>query len=277
MYYIGTKTQFIATRPDNEMYITKNINEARLYSTAQRAANALVTLPRKFYNDTTGWRVKEIVDPEPIEEVETTTTSPVTVKIPMPATTEAPVLHSTGRPRVKIPDNWEEVITKYKSGEITATKAIELTNLKTATFYRMLKRNDATCSKNEFCQTAESKIVFATGVEKYNKFSQLVDSLVDIIPLKQGCLTELNGELSVINEKICDLEHYIELCQLDDQKAAKACMMLKDARLERRKIKDTIMIAEELFKNCNLEGISKIKRAFANRHYEPRHLHELFE
>ena len=44
-----------------------------------------------------------------------------------------------GRPQAVKPDNWDEVITKMNNGEITATKAMELTNTKRTTFYKLLK------------------------------------------------------------------------------------------------------------------------------------------
>ncbi len=44
-----------------------------------------------------------------------------------------------GRPKIDIPDNFEEVCKKWKRGEITATKAIELTGMKRTTFYKQVK------------------------------------------------------------------------------------------------------------------------------------------
>lgn len=44
-----------------------------------------------------------------------------------------------GRPKAERPDNWDEVIKMWKAGKITATKAIELTNTKRTTFYKLLK------------------------------------------------------------------------------------------------------------------------------------------
>ena len=42
-----------------------------------------------------------------------------------------------GRPQAQKPDNWEEVIADWKSGKITATRAIELTGTKRTTFYKL--------------------------------------------------------------------------------------------------------------------------------------------
>ena len=44
-----------------------------------------------------------------------------------------------GRPKAQKPDNWDEVITKWQNGEITAVKAMELTGLKKTTFYKLAK------------------------------------------------------------------------------------------------------------------------------------------
>ena len=43
-----------------------------------------------------------------------------------------------GRPKVKKPDNWDDVICQWLSKEITAKKAMELLGLKKSTFYGLL-------------------------------------------------------------------------------------------------------------------------------------------
>ena len=43
-----------------------------------------------------------------------------------------------GRPQTTYPDNWLPVIKRWKSGEITATKAMELTQTKRTTFYKLV-------------------------------------------------------------------------------------------------------------------------------------------
>lgn len=42
-----------------------------------------------------------------------------------------------GRPALTYPDNWNQVYTSWKSGEITAKKAMELTNTKRTSFYKL--------------------------------------------------------------------------------------------------------------------------------------------
>ncbi len=45
-----------------------------------------------------------------------------------------------GRPKAQYPDKWEQVYNDWKSGNITATKAIELLNMKRTTFYKLVKQ-----------------------------------------------------------------------------------------------------------------------------------------
>lgn len=43
-----------------------------------------------------------------------------------------------GRPKAQKPENWDSVIEQMQAGEITATKAMELTGTKRTTFYKLL-------------------------------------------------------------------------------------------------------------------------------------------
>ena len=44
-----------------------------------------------------------------------------------------------GRPTIKAPENWEQVYAKWKRGEITAKTAMELTQLKRTSFYKLAR------------------------------------------------------------------------------------------------------------------------------------------
>lgn len=44
-----------------------------------------------------------------------------------------------GRPRLVPPDNWDEIMDKWKAGKISAKKAMELTGLKHSSFYKLQK------------------------------------------------------------------------------------------------------------------------------------------
>ncbi len=43
-----------------------------------------------------------------------------------------------GRPRAVKPDNWNEVIERWRIGEITAVEAMRLTGMKKSTFYKLV-------------------------------------------------------------------------------------------------------------------------------------------
>lgn len=54
-----------------------------------------------------------------------------------------------GRPKKVIPDNFDEVYSRWKAGEITAVKAMKILNLPSSTFYRLVIAHEKTISKGE--------------------------------------------------------------------------------------------------------------------------------
>ena len=46
-----------------------------------------------------------------------------------------------GRPFIQPPANYADVLRRWRNGEITAVKAMELTGLKRSTFYKLAKQN----------------------------------------------------------------------------------------------------------------------------------------
>ena len=47
-----------------------------------------------------------------------------------------------GRPKMKIPEEWDNIYMLWKSGEITAVEAMRKSNLKKSTFYKLAKLTD---------------------------------------------------------------------------------------------------------------------------------------
>ena len=47
-----------------------------------------------------------------------------------------------GRPKVKIPEGWDNIYMLWKSGKITAVEAMRKSNLKKSTFYKLAKLTD---------------------------------------------------------------------------------------------------------------------------------------
>lgn len=50
-----------------------------------------------------------------------------------------------GRPRIKMPDNFDEIYALWKKEEITAKEAMEILNIKSSTFYRFVKKYENEC------------------------------------------------------------------------------------------------------------------------------------
>lgn len=94
---------------------------------------------------------------------------------------------------------------------------------------------------------------------------------------------KLNDELSEVDMCICDLMHYLELYDLEDEAYVKAAAMIKQYREKRRAIKDKSYMVEAFQRtigtNANLikakEAISLITK-LDHRTYTPRVLSEIF-
>ena len=50
-----------------------------------------------------------------------------------------------GRPRIKMPDNFDEIYALWKKEERTAKEAMEILNIKSNTFYRFVKKYENEC------------------------------------------------------------------------------------------------------------------------------------
>lgn len=95
---------------------------------------------------------------------------------------------------------------------------------------------------------------------------------------------ELDRQLSDVNLGICDIMHYIELYDLNEEEMIKITSMLKKCREYRRDVKDEIFRVECFQKSLgNSANVAKVKDAVKqmetldNRHYNPRKFVDLFE
>lgn len=59
MYYIGTGKTFVTVDKNGKAIATMNFPDAKLFKDKQKAGQFLVSLPRKLYNISTKWEVKE--------------------------------------------------------------------------------------------------------------------------------------------------------------------------------------------------------------------------
>lgn len=90
--------------------------------------------------------------------------------------------------------------------------------------------------------------------------------------------------LSDVDKEICDIMHYLEFNELDDQEMLKASKMLQDRRRHRREIKDE-MDKTALMRSTFLDSTFGIKvqqslevmERMKERQYTPRKLNDLFQ
>lgn len=95
---------------------------------------------------------------------------------------------------------------------------------------------------------------------------------------------ELAKKHSDIEQKICDILHYIELCEADAEEAVDLVELLRVCRENRRDIKDELMRIEYFQNNLGTSAnVAKAKQALKSikgletRKYKPRKYNELFE
>ena len=113
--------------------------------------------------------------------------------------------------------------------------------------------------------------------EYLTHFTYLVEGLKDY-------RDELSKKHSDIEQKICDILHYIELCETDDNEATDLIELLRVCRESRRDIKDELQRIE-YFQNSfgTNTNVTKAKQALKSikglekRKYKPRKYEELFE
>ena len=113
--------------------------------------------------------------------------------------------------------------------------------------------------------------------EYLTHFTYLVEGLNDY-------REELSKKHSDIDQKICDILHYIELCETDDNEAVDLVELLRVCRENRRYIKDELQRVEYFQAGFGTSAnIIKAKQALKSikgletRKYKPRKYEELFE
>ena len=108
-------------------------------------------------------------------------------------------------------------------------------------------------------------------------FTYLVEGLKDY-------REDLASKHSDIDQKICDILHYIELCETNDEEAIDLIELLRVCRENRREIKDELQRIEYFQNNFGTSAnAAKAKQALKcikgleNRKYRPRKYEKLFE
>lgn len=113
--------------------------------------------------------------------------------------------------------------------------------------------------------------------EYLTHFTYLVEGMKDY-------RDELAKRHSDIEQKICDILHYIELCETNDEEAIDLVELLRVCRENRRDIKDELQRIEYFQNNLGTNAnVAKAKQALKcikgleTRKYKPRKYDELFE
>ena len=92
---------------------------------------------------------------------------------------------------------------------------------------------------------------------------------------------ELINQLSEVDKELCDINHYIEFCNLNAAQGYKAYKMIKNRRMKRRSIKNELdvlnMILGKKLSESVTNEITNAVLGMDKRIYEPRVLNELFD
>lgn len=110
---------------------------------------------------------------------------------------------------------------------------------------------------------------------------KVVNDLMALSKETQEHQNEMNSKQSDIDKEIVDIQHYIELFELNEGDGYKAYKMLQARLKERREVKNEIFIVGLILsmnmKMQNPENIIKSIKGLDNRKYDPRILKELFQ
>lgn len=111
--------------------------------------------------------------------------------------------------------------------------------------------------------------------EKIISIVKEFENLLKDMPQKK---TYLEDKLTTIEKAIIDVEHSIEFFSYNACEGYKIYRKLKDLRIERRKIKDSLLIISILSQPADPSNLNMYERIsnLLNRSYEPRVLKELF-
>lgn len=88
-----------------------------------------------------------------------------------------------------------------------------------------------------------------------------LDEIVDELDALQDYTDDLSNQLSIVDSKICDLEHFIEHNRITSKNSYRICKEMQKVLLERRKIKNDMELSRVMNINFN-KIISKDHRKF---------------
>lgn len=179
---------------------------------------------------------------------------------------------------VPIEENTDKEEKEDIEGMNEAEQAVEETKGKKEGFVSLVKE----LTYDEVAETVEKNVSSydlseMDWAEYLTHFAYLVEGLA-------GYREELSKMHSDIEQKICDILHYIELCETNDDEAIDLVELLRVCRENRRDIKDEFQRIEYFQTNLGTNAnAAKAKQALKSikgletRKYKPRKYDELFE
>ena len=132
------------------------------------------------------------------------------------------------------------------------------------------------CTDNDVKRT--EKVMMSENIKRWlKKVSDLNGLATEATNRKK----ELVEQLSLIDQELSDVNHYIEFCNLNAAQGYKAYKMIKERRIKRRTIKNELNVLNIILgKKISETATDEIEKAVAGmdkRKYEPRIIEELFD
>lgn len=114
-------------------------------------------------------------------------------------------------------------------------------------------------------------------------WEEYLEHFTNIVSSMRSYRDSLTNKLSEVEQKICDIIHYIELCETKTDESADLVELLRVCRENRREIKDELLKTEYFQTNLGTAiNVSKAKQAIKSikgletRKYTPRRYNSLF-
>ena len=195
--------------------------------------------------------------------------------------------------RGKNPKTLIKAKNKSEAEKFTLLETMNYTSGKKEYMYSIMPVEDDSEIEQEVVQEDTSIELYNNGsIIDYNEsnifnninWEELLLNLKDISDNIDTYEKNVKETMSNIDKEICDIMHYLEFKDLDDNDKIKVATMLQERRRYRRKVKDEyekILIARSTFLNNSFKN--KIKQFCTDvesmnyRHYNPRKLNELFD
>ena len=114
-----------------------------------------------------------------------------------------------------------------------------------------------------------------TAVDKDEELTTMIQTVKDFIEMVTYAKTKtsvLVQQLSIVDKKISDIEHFIELTNQSASNGYKLYRQLKELRMERRKIKNRLYIYQHIWQNNQIqyEYLEMIPKWFENIEFIPK-------